>query len=99
MKKLVLALLIIASLATATVSATTIYSTQKRHADWKANRQIITITVRSGDSIDEYWVKYAPEWMDRRDYRYEIKQLNNMDSCMIYAGQTLRLYAEGGDNQ
>lgn len=94
MKKFIISLLIIASLATITVSATNIHSAKKRYNEWLETRETITIKVRSGDSIDEYWTKYAPEWMDRRSYRYEIQQLNDMDSCMIYAGQTIDLYVE-----
>lgn len=64
---------------------------------WLANREVITITVLPGDSLDGYWVEYAPSWMTREQYRYEIQTLNDMDSCTIYAGDTIKLYMKGGE--
>lgn len=66
-------------------------------SDWEQTREIKTVYVQRGDSVDGYWAEYAPEWMDRSDYREEIKELNNMDSCYLYAGQTLKIYVEGGN--
>lgn len=64
---------------------------------WLQTREVITITVCAGDSIDGYWVEFAPDWMTREQYRYEIQELNDMDSCTIYAGDTIKLYMKGGE--
>lgn len=63
--------------------------------EWEESREIITIVIERGDSIDGYWAEYAPDWMDRYEYRKEIMELNNLDSCMIYAGDIIKLYIEG----
>lgn len=68
-----------------------------RRTEWESTREIKTVYVNSGDSIDGYWAEYAPSWMDRSDYREAIKELNGIDSCYLYAGQTLKLYVEGGN--
>ena len=71
----------------------------RRQNDWEDNKKAITIMVQSGDSIDGYWVKYAPSWMSREQYREEIKELNNMTSAMLYAGGTIQVYVEGGNTK
>lgn len=65
--------------------------------DWEQSREVITVRVHSGDTIDGYWAEYAPSWMSCEQYRYEIKVLNNMDSCTIYVGDTIKLYVKGGE--
>lgn len=65
-----------------------------RQNSWEANREVITIKVQSGDTIDGFWVEYAPNWISREQYRAEIMELNNMNSCTLHIGQTLKLYTE-----
>lgn len=91
MKKIAVAAIIIFCIAIATF---TIAQDAQAQTDWEQSREVITITVRSGDSIDGYWAQYAPSWMSREQYRYEIKALNDMDSCTIYVGQSIMLYCQ-----
>ena len=65
-------------------------NTQK--AEWENNREIITVVVCHGDTLYDYANEHRPSWMDTREYIYEIEQLNNMNNCNIYAGQTIKLY-------
>lgn len=65
--------------------------------EWEATREVITVPVHAGDSVDGYWAEYAPSWMDRADYRREFKELNNCDSCYLYAGQFVKIYVQGGN--
>ena len=92
MKKLAVAAIIIFCVFVATV---TIVRDVQAKTDWENDREIITVVVCHGDSIDGYWAEYAPSWMSREQYRAEIKILNNMDSCTIYAGNTIKLYIQG----
>ena len=94
MKKIAVAAIIIFSISIATF---TIVRDAQAQTDWEHNREVITITVHSGDTLDGYWVEYAPSWMSRDQYLYEIKTLNNMDSCTIYAGNTIKLYVKGSE--
>jgi hypothetical protein len=94
MKKFAIAAIIIFSISIATF---TIVRDAQAQTDWEHNREIITITVHNGDTLDGYWVQYAPNWMSRDQYLYEIKTLNNMDSCTIYAGDTIKLYVKGDE--
>jgi hypothetical protein len=66
--------------------------TQSQESEWLKNREIIAVTVPSGAGIDYFGSRYAPDWMDLREYRTQIMELNNMDSAMLYAGQTLYIY-------
>ena len=60
--------------------------------EWEENREVITIHVFSGDTLDGIGYDYKPEWMDVREYREIIRELNDLDSCMLYAGQELKIY-------
>lgn len=66
--------------------------TQKQQSDWLENRQVIAVIVPAGVGIDYYGSKYAPDWMDLREYRDQVMQLNGMDSVTLYKGQTLLIY-------
>lgn len=66
----------------------------KTQADWEENREVITVKVQSGDTIDGFWAEYSPNWISREQYRNEIMELNNMNSCNIRVGQTIKLYVE-----
>ena len=94
MKKIAVAAIIVFCISVATF---TITRDTQAQTDWVQTREVITITVLPGDSLDGYWVEYAPEWMTREQYRYEIQTLNDMDSCTIYAGDTIKLYVKGGE--
>jgi hypothetical protein len=82
---LVLAIVLIAAIST-------ISNDIKRQSEWTENRETITIRVGYGDTIDGFWAEYAPDWMDRNQYRSEIMELNNLNNCNLRAGQTLKLY-------
>ena len=94
MKRLAIAAIIVFCTFVATF---TIARDTQAQTEWENSREIITVVVCQGDSIDGYWAEYAPSWMGREQYRYEIKALNDMDSCTIYAGSTIQLYVEGGN--
>ena len=81
----------------ASIATLTIVRDAKAQTDWEQSREVITVRVHSGDSVDGYWAEYAPSWMSREQYRYEIKALNDMDSCTLYAGDTIKLYVKGGE--
>jgi hypothetical protein len=65
--------------------------------EWTRTREVKTICVQAGDSIDGYWAEYAPYWMGRHDYREAIQELNDMESAFLYEGQLLKIYTEGGN--
>ena len=75
----------------------TIVRDAQAQTDWENNREVITVMVHQGDTSDGYWAEYAPSWMSREQYRYEIQTLNDMDSCMLYIGDTIKLYVQGGN--
>ena len=66
-------------------------------AEWLENREVITICVHYGDTLDEICYQYKPSWMDVREFRYYILDLNGMSNSMLYAGQTLKIYAYEGE--
>lgn len=92
--------IIIASVATASLLAFPIASIANANAklsNWESTREVITVHVQPGEGIDHYWAEHAPSWMDREIYREAIKELNNMESSSLRAGQTLKIYIEGGN--
>ena len=68
---------------------------QTQQTEWLENREVIAVTVPSGAGIDYFGSKYAPDWMDLREYRTQVMELNGMNSAMLYAGQTLYIYTIG----
>ncbi|MDI9482361.1 MAG: LysM peptidoglycan-binding domain-containing protein [Bacillota bacterium] len=49
-----------------------------------------SVTVNHGDTLWEIAGKYRGG-TEIREYIYKIKKMNNLDSALIYAGQTLNL--------
>lgn len=66
-----------------------------RYAEWKDSRHITEVTVNPGDTLDEFGYQYKPKWMDIREYREYIIDLNNLTSCELHIGQTLKFYVVG----
>ncbi len=50
----------------------------------------LTLTVMPGDTLWDIAVKYSGD-MEVREYIYHIKELNELNSALIYAGQRLYL--------
>ena len=64
------------------------------YREWKDTRVIKTVVVGTGEGIDHFGYKYKPSWMDIREYRYYIQELNNLDSTMLRDGQRINIYVE-----
>ena len=89
----VIALLFAVSVLVVVVFAVgTIAEANDRKSEWKSTREVITVYVESGDTLDELGYRYKPSWMDIREYREEIKELNDMQDSYLYMGQELKLY-------
>lgn len=63
-----------------------------QQTQWEQQREVITVSVYYGDTLDALCYQYKPSWMDLHEYRAEILNLNGMNGCMIYAGKTLQFY-------
>ena len=63
-----------------------------RYAEWYDSRYITEVVVYSGDTLDGFGYQYKPKWMDVREYREYILELNGLTSSALYIGQTLKLY-------
>ena len=97
MRRLFIILLILISIVIVVVGCRNIRADAQRQNDWQNNKRVITVVINYGDSIDGYWAEYAPSWMGRELYRSEIKKLNNLQNTMLYAGDEIKLYVEGGN--
>jgi hypothetical protein len=95
MNKIIKAVSIVCVLVIMILAISTIRADAKRQENWEATREIITIRIKSGDSLDGYWAEYAPEWMSREQYRSELKELNHLTSALIYADDIIKIYVEG----
>ena len=68
----------------------------KLRAEWEHNRQVLTVAVQSGDTLDEFGYNHKPSWMDVREWRYQVMELNGMEDANLLAGQRIKIYTEGG---
>ena len=97
MKKFDIIIICVTIIAAMIVAVTTVSADMQRRYDWEEHREVITVYIDYGDTLHGLWAEYGPSWMDRREWTYEVMELNDMDSCMLYAGQTLKVYVEGGE--
>lgn len=97
MKKIITFAIIITMISTVWAAAHTISEDKALHNEWENTREVITVRVQYGDTLDGFGYEYKPEWMDVREYREQVKDLNDMTSSMLYAGQTIKLYVEGAE--
>ena len=65
---------------------------RQRENDWINNRRVETIAVGYGDTLYDISCEYKPSWLDWREYCYEIKQLNDLDTSTIHPNDTLLVY-------
>lgn len=91
MRKILLVLFVVALVVTMGVK---VYSNEQRQTEWEDTRTIAVVYVRSGDTLDGICYEYKPDWMDVREYRYEVMQLNDMTSANLRSGQLLNVYVE-----
>lgn len=49
------------------------------------------ITVSAGDTLWSIACEYKKSGQDVRQYIYELRQLNNLNDCVIYPGQVLKI--------
>ena len=59
---ILVALCMITSIYCIAVAAQRYTETTSEYEAWLQTREVITITVLPGDSIDGYWVEFAPDW-------------------------------------
>ena len=94
MKKALTVIVLAVIIAVNVLAATVIVSDSRRQDEWEDTRQAVTICVQYGDTLYGYWIEYAPKWMGYDQYIYELLELNDMESCSIYAGQRIQVYVE-----
>ena len=94
--KIIIAALAITNIITLSVAINTA-RINNRMLEWYATREVATVRVQQGEGMDTYWAANAPSWMSRHEYREQIQALNEKDSAMLYAGETIKIYV-GGTN-
>ena len=62
----------------------------KQYIEWLENREITEYYVEQGETLWSIAQQYKPEFMDIREYVYEIQQLNNISN--LYAGDIIQIY-------
>lgn len=90
--KIFLTLTLAGALFTAGVATHDVASDIHRRHTWTNERQVIEITVEPGDTLYSYAEKYAPAWMDLRDYCEAVKDLNDTNRSDLKAFQNYKLY-------
>ena len=95
-KKIMLTTIIATTLiSTVWAGAHTLNERAELEANWESTREVITVRVCSGDTLDGFGYEYKPSWMDVREYREQIKDLNDMSTSTLYANTTIKLYVQG----
>lgn len=74
------------------VTLHTIVNAHSQRNEWIENRQVETIRVAPNETLWAIAEEYKPDFMDTRDYIYEIKELNNMQDTYLYMGDELYIY-------
>lgn len=97
MKKILILAIIVITLSTVWAGAHTIKERKELENEWEATRVVIAVKVQYGDTLDGFGYEYKPSWMDVREYREQVKELNGTRSSMLYAGQTIKLYVQGDE--
>lgn len=69
-----------------------IYEDVEQKNQWEATRVTHIVCVDRGETLDEIGYRFKPEWMDVREYRHHIMELNGMESSNLYEGQDLKVY-------
>lgn len=64
----------------------------KKNYQWHNCKEIIFIKVTEDIKLDDFCIKYKPDWMTKRDYRREIMELNDLSKSTLHEGQILKLY-------
>lgn len=49
------------------------------------------LVVSAGDTLWSIACEYKKSGQDVREYIYELRQLNNLNDCVIYPGQVLKI--------
>lgn len=59
---------------------------------WKESREIIVHHICTGDTLNGLYYQYNPQGIDIGPWVEQVKELNNMSSSNIYAGDTILIY-------
>jgi uncharacterized protein YpuA (DUF1002 family) len=73
------------------------YTTHTLQTDWTDEYTTTKVYVQSGDTLWSIAEQYVPDGIDIRDYMYEIRELNNMTTSDVYAGDVITVYEKGGN--
>lgn len=92
MKNIKLALVIVPIIIVMTLCGFKIHNDNTRLDEWKNTAVVYSISVQPGDTLDEIGYEYKPSWMDIREYRWYLQELNNLETSMVYIGQELKIY-------
>ena len=71
-----------------------VFQMKQARNEWVSTREVIEVVVGSGDTLDGYYYQYAPDGIDKRQWRQDVLDLNDMDNCMLYAGDVILVYAQ-----
>lgn len=86
------------TLTIVTIAVAMVIVRNNRHKEmlneWLENGEVIMICVNQGDTIDGYWVEYAPSFVNRYEWREIILELNGMQNCNLYAGNMIKIIKE-----
>ena len=57
----------------------------------KAKVETENITVSAGDTLWSIACEYKKSGQDIREYIHELRKINDLDDCIIYPGQVLKI--------
>ena len=72
------------------------YTAHTLQSDWTNDCATTKVYIQSGDTLWSIAEQYVPDGVDICEYMYEIRQLNNMTSGDVYAGDVITVYEKGG---
>lgn len=81
-------LIIIFLIISISISKVSSYYKNKSHNKTISYQEIV---VKKGDTIWNISIKYTPKYKDVRKTVYEIRKINNLNDCIIFPGQILKV--------
>jgi hypothetical protein len=94
MEKLIERMLVVAVVIASLVAICSVVNSHAQHNEWVETRTVETIRVAPNETMWQIAEQYKPDFMDTREYIYEVKTLNNMSDTYLYVGDKLLVYTD-----
>ena len=86
-------MLVVSIVLVSILALCSVVQSHAQHNEWVETRTIETVRVAPNQTLWQFAEEYKPDFMDTREYIYEVKELNNLSDSYLYVGDELQVYA------